>query len=277
MLTKNYRHLFSTIACFMLYCQSLFAQERVVYKHVDTIALAMEIYTPAQENSPGKYPVIVFFFGGGWIGGDISQFRPHAKYFSQRGMVAALVDYRTFSRYNTSPFESLEDAKSAIRFLRSNAERFHIDPSRIVASGGSAGGQLAAATATSEKYNDRNDDTCISARPDALVLFNPVIDNGPGGYGYDRIGEAYRYFSPLHNLKQGLPPTILFLGTKDELVPVETAQYCKKIIEKTGGRCDLHLYEGQGHGFFNYKHREYYKATLLKSDEFLISIGLLKT
>lgn len=276
MLAKSYRYLFCIITCFIPYYQNLFAQESVVYKTIDTISLAMEIYTPEQENFPGKYPAIVFFFGGGWNSGDISQFKPHAKYFSQRGMVAVLVDYRTFSRHKTSPFESLEDAKSAIRFLRSNAERFHIDPSRIVASGGSAGGQLAVAAATSEKYNDRNDDTSVSAKPDALILFNPVIDNGPGGYGYERIGESYRYFSPLHNLKEGSPPTILFLGTKDELVSVETAQYYKKVIEKTGGRCDLHLYEGQAHGFFNHKHRKYYKATVLKADEFLISIGFLK-
>lgn len=260
----------------IVFCQNQFAQEKVVYKSIDSISLTMEIYTPEKEKLQGKYPAIVFFFGGGWINGNVSQFAPHAKYFSKRGMVTVLVDYRVFSRHNTSPFESLADAKSAIRFLRLNADRFHIDPSRIVASGGSAGGQLAAAAAVIEKFSDPKDNTNISAKPDALILFNPVIDNGPGGYGYDRIGEEYHSFSPLHNLKSPAPPTILFLGTNDELVPVETAQYFKKVIEKIGGRCDLHLYEGQTHGFFNAKHQKYYKETLLRADEFLVSIGFIE-
>jgi hypothetical protein len=50
--------------------------------------------------------------------------------------------------------------------------------------------------------------------PNALVLFNPFIDNGPGGYGYDRIGDACKSFSALHNIKNGTPPTILFLGKR---------------------------------------------------------------
>ncbi|PVD52925.1 peptidase S9 [Terrimonas sp.] len=237
----------------------------------------MEIYSPKHGKSSKKYPAIVFFFGGGWVQGNIAQFRPHAEYFSDRGMISVLVDYRVFSRNKSTPFESLEDAKSAIRFLRSNAEKFHIDPDRIVASGGSAGGQLAAAAATCKKYNDRNDDLGVSARPNALVLFNPVIDNGPGGYGYERIGDEYLYFSPLHNLRKGeVPPTIIFLGTEDEAIPVETVRYYKKVMEKIGSRCDLHLYEGQKHGFFNFKNIKYYKITLIKADEFLTSIGFLK-
>lgn len=253
-------------------------QEKIVYKKIDSVSLSMEIHTPnpGQGDQPEKYPAIVFFFGGGWNIGDIAQFRPHAKYFAGRGMVSVLVEYRVTSRNKSTPFQSLEDAKSAIRFLRVNAERFHINPDRIVACGGSAGGQLAAAAATSEKYNDKNDDLSISARPNALVLFNPVIDNGPGGYGYDRIGEEYLYFSPLHNLRSGAPPTILFLGTKDEVIPVETVQYYKKVMEKIGSRCDLHLYEGQTHGFFNFKWSKNYKKTVWEADKFLISIGFLK-
>jgi acetyl esterase/lipase len=101
------------------------------------------------------------------------------------------------------------------------------------------------------------------------------MDNGPGGYGYERIGEAYTDFSPLHNIREGAPPTILFLGTEDKLIPVETAAYYKLVMEQVGSRCDLHLYEGQGHGFFNYRQFEYYKTTLLEADRFLISLGYL--
>ena len=220
---------------------------------------------------------MVFFFGGGWKGGDRSHFFYHAKYFSKRGMVCILADYRTENNNKTSPFESVKDAKSVIRYVKKNAAKFNVDPNKIIASGGSAGGHLAATTALITKYNEDSDDLNISSIPDALVLFNPVIDNGPGGYGYERIGDAYKDFSPLHNIMDGAPPTIIFLGTNDELIPVETAMYYKKVMEKIGSKCELRLYEGEGHGFFNYSNFEYYKKTVSETDLFLQTLGYLET
>ena len=252
-----------------------YSQDQVLYKQIDTTKLFMEIHYPETINTAKKYPAIVFYFGGGWNAGSIKQFEPHAKYFSRRDMICILVDYRVKERQQTTPFESLKDAKSAIRYIREYADKFHIDTSRIVAAGGSAGGHLAAATAIIDDYNENTDNMSVSCIPNALVLFNPVIDNGPGGYGYDRIGDAYKSFSPLHNIKNGTPPTILFLGTNDNLIPVETAKYYQKVMEKVKSSCELHLYEGQGHGFFNYTNFEYYKKTVSEADEFLQSLGYL--
>ncbi|QNA43701.1 alpha/beta hydrolase [Lacibacter sediminis] len=252
------------------------SQDRILYKEVDTTKLFMEVYQPGNIDPAKKYPAIVFFFGGGWVEGSMKQFEPQAKYFSQRGMICFLVDYRIRNKHQTSPFESLKDAKSAIRFIREYANRFHIDTSKIVASGGSAGGHLAAATALIVDYNESTDNLSISCVPNALALFNPVIDNGPGGYGYERIGKAYQAFSPMHNIKKGAPPTILFLGTNDNLIPVQTAKNYQGAMEKVNSRCELHLYEGQPHGFFNYKNFEYYKKTVSKFDEFLQSLGFIE-
>jgi acetyl esterase/lipase len=252
-----------------------FAQDQILYKTVDTTQLYLTVYPSAIKEPNKKSPAIVFFFGGGWNSGTVKQFEPQALYFSQRGMVCILVDYRVKEKNKTTPFESLKDAKSAMRYIRAHANELLIDPSKIVAAGGSAGGHLAAAAATINDYNESTDNTAISCTPDALVLFNPVFDNGPGGYGYERIGEAYKNFSPLHNIKSGAPPTIVFLGDKDHLVPVETAKYYKTIMEKVKSRCDLFVYEGQGHGFFNYKNLEYYKKTVSETDTFLQSIGIL--
>ncbi len=220
-------------------------------------------------------PAMIFFFGGGWINGDRSHFVHHARHFSERGMVCFLADYRTCSRHGTTPLESLKDARSAIRFLREHATRFHIDPEKVVASGGSAGGHLAAAAALTESYNESTDPPEVSPVPDALVLFNPVIDNGPGGYGYERIGPEYKDFSPLHNIRKGAPPTVIFLGTEDRLIPVETAEYYCRVMERVGSRCDLFLYQGAGHGFFNYGRGDHYTKTLEEADRFLVSLGYL--
>ncbi len=249
--------------------------KEVSYKQVDTTELKMQVIYPEEMEESKSYPAIVFYFGGGWNGGTVWQFKEHAKYFSKRGMICFLVDYRVKSRQQTTPFESLKDAKSAIRFIRKNAKTFRVDTNRIVASGGSAGGHLAAATALIEKYNESTDDISISCKPNALVLFNPVIDNGPGGYGYERIAEKFMCFSPLHNIRKGAPPTILFLGSADKLIPVETVKYYKTVMEKVKSTCELFIYEGQQHGFFNFKNINIYKETIFETDKFLTKLGFL--
>lgn len=263
------------LTLFTVLVLQLFSQEKFVYKTIDTTSLSMEVFYPKNIDKEKMYPAMIFFFGGGWNSGTTEQFKPHAKYFSERGLICILADYRVKSRQNTPPFKSVEDAKSAIRYLRINANKLHINPDQIIASGGSAGGHLAAATATIEKYNDANDDLSVSCIPNALVLFNPVIDNGPGGYGFERIGEEYLSFSPLHNIRKGTPPTIIFLGTMDKLIPVETVQYYKMVMEKVKSRCELFLYEGQDHGFYNVKNEVYFLDTVRKTDEFLNSLGYL--
>ncbi len=266
---------FNFLLLFVLVIANCVAQEKITYKQIDTAQLVMEIHRPPKMDAAKKYPAMVFFFGGGWKSGTIKHFENHATYFAERGLVCFLVDYRVETRQGTTPFESLKDAKSAIRYVRTNAEKLQIDPDKIIASGGSAGGHLAAATALIEGYNETSDDLEISCVPNALVLYNPVIDNGPGGYGYERVGEAYKDFSPLHNINKDAPPTIIFLGTKDDLIPVETAEYYKTVTEKVGSRCDLHLYDGETHGFFNYTKFENYKKTVVTTDSFLQSLGYL--
>lgn len=117
----------------------------------------------------------------------------------------------------------------------------------------------------------------VSCFPNSLVLFNSVIDNRPGGYGFKSVGEDYKSFSPLHNIKKNAPPIIIFSGTNDNLIPVETVKYYKKEMEKVESKCDLHLYEGQQHGFFNYKNIEFYKKTVHEANKFLQSIRYLLT
>jgi acetyl esterase/lipase len=259
------------------FAQKAIGEKNIVYKQIDTTSLSLIFYYPDNFDTTKIYPAIIFFFGGGWIEGNVKQFEPQAKYFAKRGMIAVLADYRVNKRHGTSPFEAVKDAKSAIRFLRKDAKNLNIDINRIVASGGSAGGHLAAACGNIKGFEEEGEDLSISSKPNALVLFNPAIDNGPGGYGYNRIGERYHEFSPIHNIHENAPPTIVFLGTNDKFIPVETVKYYKVIMDKVGSRCELHLYEGQKHGFINYhKNIEFYKKTLFEADQFLTSLGYLK-
>ncbi|EOR93535.1 lipase, putative esterase [Arcticibacter svalbardensis MN12-7] len=131
-------------------------------------------------------------------------------------MIAILADYRVFSRNKTSPFEAVKDARSAMRYIRIHSEELQIDTSEIVASGASAGGHLAAACDLIA-IDEAREDKSVSTKPAALVLFNPVVDNGPGGYGYERIGDKYHVFSPFYNIKVGAAPTIVFFGKKRQI------------------------------------------------------------
>lgn len=264
-----------------VYSQTIPGFQEYTYKQIDTITLKLFVKNPVNFNTKKRYPTIVFFFGGDWNSGKVTQFKPHAEYLSSRGMITVLADYRVKTRHQTTPFDAVADAKSAIRFLRQNSKKLNIDKDKIAASGGSAGGHLAAAAATVPGLNNLKDDLKVSAKPNALVLYNPVFDNGPTGYGYERIGERYPEISPIHNINKCTPPTIVFLGKKDDLIPVETAKLYKNKMESVGNRCDLFLYEDQKHGFFNYREdsndgNKYFTETLLQTDLFLESIGYLR-
>jgi acetyl esterase/lipase len=217
----------------------------------------------------------VFFFGGGWENGTIKQFEPQADHLARRGMVAARADYRVKSRQGVTPDKCVEDAKSAVRWLRANAAKLGIDPDRIVAAGGSAGGHIAACTALTEGLEAEGEDRSVSSKPNALVLFNPVLrfDGNPGLM--ERIGkdEALgRKLSPTLHVTKTTPPTLIMFGTADWLKP-QGDEFVRRAKE-VGFRAELFTAEDQPHGFFN--RPPWLQRTTTRMDEFLTSLGYLK-
>ena len=270
-----------SILCSLL-AGSLAAQEfepdlRLPYKTIGDTELALHVFNPEGHRASDERPVIVFFFGGGWKGGSPSQFYPHCAYLASRGMVAISAEYRVKSRNGTTPKECVKDGNSAIRWIRQHADQLGIDPDKVLAGGGSAGGHVAAATGTTTGFEEAGEDLTISSRPAALVLFNPVFDNGPGGYGHERVAEYWEAFSPMHNISETTPPTVVFLGTSDHLIPVSTAEAYQRRMVENGNRCDLYLYDNQPHGFFNFSRRDNFTKTVEKMDAFLVSLGYLQS
>src|SRR5438034_8077476 len=92
-----------------------------VFKKTPQGELSLFVHHPADWKSEDKRPAIVFFFGGGWTNGKITQFEPQAKHFASRGLVTVRADYRIKSRHGVDPDVCVEDAKSAIRWVRQNA------------------------------------------------------------------------------------------------------------------------------------------------------------
>jgi acetyl esterase len=258
------------------------------YKTIGDVKLSLYIFNPEGHKPTDKRPAIVFFFGGGWRNGSPSQFEQHCRHLAARGMVAITADYRVESRQQVKAVSCVADAKSAIRFVRKEAARLGVDPNKIAAGGGSAGGHIAACTGVIEGFDESTENLAISSKPNALALFNPAVVLAPvEGFHEtksdritslaDRMGVEPQKLSPYHHVRAGAPPTIIFHGQADTTVPYATVELFAKAMTAAGNDCQLVGYEGQAHGFFNYGRggNEYYEKTQRALDEFLASRGYL--
>lgn len=252
-----------------------FLGETHLYKQVEGRDLRLLVIKPPDWKATDQRPALVLFHGGGWTGGTPTQFNDQATYLAQRGLVCVQVEYRLVKDIPGPPTNCVRDAKSAMRWVRSHAAELGVDFNRIGAGGGSAGGHLAAFVGMVEGNDDPKDDVKISPKADALVLFNPVFDNGPdGGWGMQRVGDRFKEFSPAHNITADDPPAIVFLGRNDPLNGVPVVERFQSNMKKAGVRCETRFYDGQAHGFFNGE--PWKTVTLIETDKFLTSLGWLK-
>ena len=265
------------------------AAETLVYKKAGDAELKLFVEKPPGWKAGDRRPAIVFFFGGGWVGGSPNQFLKQSQHFAMRGLVGIRVQYRVIPKGDAGPpFVCVADAKSALRYVRAHAAELGIDPARIAAAGGSAGGHLAASTATLPGLEPSQDDKSVSCIPDALVLFNPALVLAPlpglelANVGdrvpAERMGTDPKNISPAHHVKKGTPPTIIFHGKADTTVPYATAAAFTTVMKAAGNRCELVGAEGEKHGYFNYGRGDNaaYRATLAATDAFFVSLGWLK-
>ena len=259
--------------------------ETEVYKTVGDVSLPLHIFFPEGHKSGQSLPAIIFFFGGGWRNGSPAQFEKHCTYLASRGMVAITAEYRVWGRHKTKAIACFQDAKSAMRYVRSNAKRLGIDPNRIAAGGGSAGGHLAGALGTIGGLDDPADDLSVSAAPNALCLFNPALilasipDAFPLPDGLEeRFGVSPTAFSPYHNIGSNQPPAIIFHGDADTTIHHKSVELFTEKYKSLGNRCELVTYQEQGHGFFNFGRGDnaMFIATVTEMDAFLRSLRYLQ-
>lgn len=285
--------------------------ERVAYKKVDGLELPMAIFLPPGAQPTGeKRPAILCIHGGawsGWKGGEVqtwdgSVFVPHARYFAARGLVAATITYRHVPRpgkeqeaFEKGPslFDLLADCRAAVRYLRKNADRLGIDPNRIAVIGDSAGGHLAAALGTIDRYDDPGEDLSISALANLTIPCNPITDlldpkwnnfvpeSAPKWEGEKALSREARAkaISPLWNITPKSAPSLLLHGTADTVVEPRHASDFQARMKEAGVRCDLSMLPGAGHAFilFGYRSSGADFLTCLKTiDQFLVSAGYLK-
>ncbi len=223
--------------------------KKVVYKTIGEVKLHLHVFRPAKKIS--NAPAIVFFFGGGWNHGTPGQFEQQCRYLASRGMVAMTAEYRIRNLHGTRAKTCVEDGKSAVRWIRSNAKKLRVNPNQIAAGGGSAGGHVAACTGVIKGFEAKGENSIISSVPNAMVLYNPpcVLASIPGRKDHlraeaiagmsARMGVAPEQLSPWHNVDKGNPPSLVLHGEADSTVPFWTAKIFVEKMKKAGNHAEF--------------------------------------
>jgi acetyl esterase/lipase len=238
----------------------------IQYSHANE-RLKLDIYEP--EEFAGRLPVIVMIHGGGWVSADKSAYGGTAIEFARRGFAVACINYR-YSTQALFPAQII-DCKTAIRWLRANADRYHFDKARFAAMGNSAGGHLVALLGTSSGVKDFESAECKGERDDvqAVADFFGVADFVTGAQtpGYEALWndphqgfsmliggpivhnkEKAKHASPVTYVSRKSAPFIIFHGDKDTLVPIRQATEMRDALKRVGVDAELHVLKGVGHG-----------------------------
>lgn len=244
--------------------------EKILYKQTLQGELYMYLLRPVSYCKK-PLPAIVYFSGGAWVGGSVESQIANPAWFRDLGIIGIQVDYRVKSRQGTTPLECIEDAKSAVRYIRAHAKQLGINPTKIIVAGGSAGGHIAACTFI-DGGDAKGENLKVSSRPNALVLHNPVLGEGFG----KEFFTVHPEFSPILNVKKGWPPTILSNGTKDNTTPIEAAEKFTRLMNEAGNICELIPIKDAGHSCDWPVSNPNFLPTLQRMTDFLKEQKLIK-
>lgn len=243
-----------------------------VYKTTNEIGLDAHIFYPEEHKQEDKRSVYLYFHGGGWSLGMPEAGYDVCKRMSKQGMVAISFEYRLIDVHGNDIQKSLEDAKSAIRWVRANASELGIDPSKIVATGFSAGAHLAASTAIVVDFVSK-DNNGFSSVPNLVITQSSSYDLTKGDGWFDGVSKGQaQAISLVQNVKSGLPPFLSFHTTEDYLAPIYEFFQFKAAMEGHKNDFQFQIFEKGGHFFRDKKAREKVKEL---TDEFLVARGFL--
>jgi acetyl esterase/lipase len=253
-----------------LQAAEVIVEKDIVYGTGGTKQLKLNLARPEQAN--GLLPGLVFIHGGGWRGGDRSMYDGEIQNAARHGYVAVAIAYRLTDPDDSgkarNPFPAqIEDVKCAIRWLRANAEKYHVDPNRIGATGGSAGGHLsllAGVAGRESQFEGNGGNPGVSSQVQAVVnYFGPtdlshlyatskpaagvveVLLGGPP----EKTPELYKSASPVSYVSKDAPPMLTIHGTADPVVPVDQATEFDAAMKKAGASHEMLLLDGEKHGF----------------------------
>jgi len=279
------------LSCSNVYSQEIeISQEKKIYKEVNGQELMVDVFHSQETLQKANNPAIALFHGGGWVYGSPEEFYEACKRFARKGFVTFSFQYRlsinedeSYPHPEISPIESVKDARSAIRWIRENAQSLNVDPEKVVVGGQSAGGQLALSTALMDNINEETDNMNISPVPNALLLFSSCYNTMEAWI--DNLLEDRRTriwdISPYHNLKSNMPPVIAFHGSADCMVFIYTVLFFNDRMNELGNEFELITLEGRDHYLGEKsggeKYANYFDEEILEmTDEFLERIDFLE-
>lgn len=222
----------------------------------------LEVYLPTKRNATGQ--AVIICPGGGYHyltydfeGTDI------AKWFNSKGITAFVLKYRLpgSKSVKVSYQAPLQDAQRAMRIVRSQAKKWHLNPNKIGVIGFSAGGHLASTLGTQFNKPNTFKETAIdtiSARPDFIALIYPVVtmkmDYTHKGSRTNLLGEnpsedLVNQYSNELQVTKNTPPTFIVHAEDDKAVPVENSLQLYQALKNKGIEAELHIYPHGGHGF----------------------------
>jgi acetyl esterase/lipase len=218
----------------------------------------MDIYLPDRTEGQTR-PAIVVIHGGGWVSGSRNDVSAVAQKLAKEGFVVANISYRLAPAHRWPA--QMEDAQTAVRFLRANAAKYGIDPSRIGSTGFSAGGHMALMLGLTElKEAKRTEHPNFSSRTQAVVNFFGPTDvrrKFPDtvaplfvmltGKKQAEAGDILRSASPVTYIDRASPPIFTLHGDKDPIVPVDQAHWLTEQLKKAGVVHETRIVEGLGH------------------------------
>jgi len=249
--------------------------EGILYARADTAELKLNITFPADTAS--LHPLLIFIHGGGWQTGHRDAYNSQIMEAAEHGFAAATISHRYTRILDESgnpiyrwPLP-LQDVQAAIRFLRTNAAEFHLDPDRFGILGASSGAHLAMMAAFIDTLINSKTTPVVPGDEDAgtkadvkavanisgpvdLVsaydapVVTPFLDDLMDG-NPQTLPELYRQASPVHHLSQNDPPLLTLHGELDDVVPVEQAYLIDREMRSLGLNHELVIFENQGHIF----------------------------
>ena len=264
-----------------------------IYKQVNSVSLVVHIFHEPKSSSRELKPAIAFFHGGGWAYGNPSEFFGACRRYAAMGFITFSFQYRlsidkegNVPHPVLTPIECVKDARSAMRWVRSHAKEYNIDPQKIVAGGQSVGGHLTLSTAMIEEHNETTDDLSVSPVPNAMLLYSGTV-NTMEAWCDMLMGKQRKQIwsiSPAHNVKKGLPPIAAFHGDDDNIVPIWTVIFFQNDMKRVGNHFELNRYPGRKHylgdgdeKFVKQYSRLFDEQVLLDTDKFLEQFGFIKS
>jgi len=235
-------------------------EKEIEYGKGGDVSLQLDLYSPKEIST--AVPGVLFIHGGSWKGGSREIYHSYCVHFAKRGYVAATVSYRLV---DVAPFPAaVEDVKCAVRWMRANAERLGVDPNRLAAVGASAGGHLATMVGYSSdvaELEGNGGHSGVSSRVQTVVDFYGPVDfttdfakiKGPimnfmGGKRFDESRQQYELASPLTHVTADDPPTLIFHGTIDQVVPIHQSEMLVSRLQEKGVTHEYDPIEGWPHG-----------------------------